>query len=215
MGSPGRLPEGERRPALQPGRQPERVLRHRHGLLGRLGVHRPGGGARDCERADLALRVPRRNRRRQGQPSKRRRGAPTVDGPVVDSRDRVSAAQQPQPVLELHLLPRRPRERRSVRAGRTPDDGWRACHLPTAGSPLRAAHGKRGRCAGPAGLARSCRPVSHGGAAAALDDERGSRRADHERRLRAERDRMGACVPDDGRTAGGRLSVLGRRPATR
>ena len=41
-------------------------------------------------------------------------------------------------------------ERRPVRAGRTPDDGWRACHLPAAGSPLRAAHGKRDRRAGPA-----------------------------------------------------------------
>ena len=39
----------------------------RHGLLGRLGFDRPGRAARDHERADFALRLPRSHRRWQGQ----------------------------------------------------------------------------------------------------------------------------------------------------
>ena len=48
---PGRLSQGQWRPALQPRRQSQRVLADRHGLLGRLGLDRPGPGARD-RRAD-------------------------------------------------------------------------------------------------------------------------------------------------------------------
>ena len=46
LGTAGRLPQGQRRPALQPRRQSQRILADRDGLLGRLGVDRPGAGTR-------------------------------------------------------------------------------------------------------------------------------------------------------------------------
>ena len=56
-------------------------------------------------------------------------------------------------------------------------------------------------------LARSRRPLSHGRAAAAVDHPRGPGRPDHDRRVRAERDRMDADAAHDVRPARRRVSA--------
>ncbi len=167
---------GQRRPPLQPRRQSQRLLRDGHGLLGGLGLHRPGRRARH-RRAVSSSRFGFIDPTDAGQDesSERRGRAPALDRPVLDPRNRLSAAQQPEPLLELHLLPRRPRERRSVRAGRATDGGGRPRHLSAAGPLLRTAHRERHRRAAAARLARSGGPLSHSGTATALDDPRGPR----------------------------------------
>ena len=96
---------------------------------------------------------------------------------AAQQRERQHHAQRlrprlrPQPVLELHLLPRRPGERRSVPAGRSPLRERRASHAPPArpvGRPAGAEHGRR---AGPERRHQRRRPLSHARAAS------GSRRS--------------------------------------
>ena len=54
VGASRRLPEGQRRPALQPRRRGQRLLGHRHGLSRDVELHRPGSAARDRRGASSA-----------------------------------------------------------------------------------------------------------------------------------------------------------------
>ena len=113
--------------------------------------------ARDRRRAHLAIRLSRRERRRQGQSPERRGRIPALARAVVDSRHGLRAAQQPQPVLELHLLPRRSGTRRPVRAGGAAHCGRRPRHLPPPRAFSATSHRERDRRAGAARLAGSRR----------------------------------------------------------
>ena len=68
-----RLPEGERRGSLQSRHDAECLLRDRAGLRRALEFDRPGAGARDCERTDLAVRPSRWVRRWNHRALQRRR----------------------------------------------------------------------------------------------------------------------------------------------
>ena len=120
-GCGGRLPESERRAPVQPGRRSERVRRHRHGLSRDMELDRPGAAARDRDGTHRSVR--------------RHRSIPMVATPI-DTAVRSSGSDasahamtkvvgvrhrvRPEPVLELHLLPRRSRARRSVPPGGPP-----------------------------------------------------------------------------------------------
>ena len=96
--------------------------------------------------ADSAFRAPRSDRWRANRPRKPRCRVPAIARSVVDSRDGIRAAQQPEPVLELHLLPRRSGARRPVRAGGTADR-QPAAALPTGGSATSSSATPRARSA--------------------------------------------------------------------
>ena len=115
----------------------------------------------------------------------------------------VRPAQQPEPVLELHLLPRRSGERRSVRAGRAAHGRRRPRHLPPARPRLRPPRRERGRRAGAPRLARPGGPLPHGRAQRLVDDARRRGRPDDGRRCtrrarssgRARSGRRSGCAP--------------------
>ncbi len=116
-----------------------------------------------------------------------------TSGSSVAARDRLRAAQQPEPVLELHLLPRPPRRRRPVRAGRAPGHRRRARHLPPSRARLRSPRRERRRRAGAARLARarsgSITPRAPQRLSTTREDRVGP---DDGRGLRADRDRVDA-----------------------
>ena len=84
-------------------------------------------------------------------------------GPVIAPGNRLRPSQQPESVFQLHLFPRRPGERRSVRAGRAAGRCRRSRDLPPFGSLPRATHGECRRRPAPARLAGSGGPVSDAG----------------------------------------------------
>ena len=148
------------------------------------------------------------NRRWASESPESRRRIPAIGGAVLSPGTALRAAQQPQPVLELHLLPGRSGARRSVRAGRTAHGGRWARDLPAARPLLRTAHRECDRCATPERLALSRRAVSHRGASTAVDDARGRGRPDDGQRVCADGDRMDAHAADDVWPARRRVSVL-------
>ena len=98
---------------------------------------------------------------------------------------------RPEPVLELHLLPRRSRQRRPVPPGRSPLRLGRQGHASAARAVGRPAGAEHRRRAAAERRHRQRRALSHRGAPAARDGPRGQRPADQRRRLRAERDASG------------------------
>ena len=62
VGDARRLPQSQRRHALQPGRRRQRLLDHGDGLSRRLELDRPGRPARHSVRADRSIRVDRLRR---------------------------------------------------------------------------------------------------------------------------------------------------------
>ena len=174
VGAAGRLPQGQRRAAIQPRRQPQRLLRHRHGLLGRLGLHRPSRRSRDRERPDFALRIPRSDRRRARQIG--RASPPSSSGRPGRPRIRATGFLLHN---SLNLFSNftyfldDPDHGDQFEQAERPDRGRRTADVSAARSFLRAAHRERHRRTAAARLARSGRPLSHRGATAALDDARG------------------------------------------
>ena len=118
LGEPGRLPEVERRAALQPGRPAERLQPHRHRAT-------PGAGTPPTRSRDRA--VGERTRSTATGPSTRSDAGETHRYTLAGEWRKSTRAGltvvkaygdrlRARPLLELHLLPRRSGERRPVRA---------------------------------------------------------------------------------------------------
>ncbi len=118
---------------------------------------------------------------------------------------------RPRPVLELHLLPRRPRERRSVPADRSPLRERRATHPPPDRPVAGPADAEYRRRPVQERQHQRHRPVSHARAGAARDNPPGFGAPDEHRRLRAERNRVDAVAADARRRARRRLSLRRQR----
>ena len=181
------------------------AFRDGHGLLGGLGFHRPGRrSARST--SGLISRFGFLDPTDGGKTNRQSIAAEfqRSSGPSSLRATGFRAAQQPESVLELHLLPRRPRERRSVRAGRaarsrradaSPTGGWATSSNGTRRARSACSCGATGSI--PVGLYHTARP------AAAVDDARGRGRPDDDRRAtrrarsngRARSARRWACAP--------------------
>ena len=100
----------------------ERIQRDRDGLRREVELDRPGPAERAVdERLDLALRHHRPERRWPIAPLQpaRSRHRQQADARSVTRVEAFVHRIRPGPLLELHLLPRRPAERRPVRAARS------------------------------------------------------------------------------------------------
>ena len=132
----------------------QRLLAHRHGLLGRLAIHRSGAAARHRRGPHRPVRPHRCVGPGPGEPADGSCGLAAFVRACFLACHRLRAAEQPEPVLELHLLPGPSRGGRSVRAGRAAGHGRRPHHLPPARALLRPARRELGRRAAPSRLAR-------------------------------------------------------------
>ena len=162
------------------------------------------------------VRPRRRFRPGAGKPPDGRRRLAARVGLHVAARHRLRAAQQPEPVLELHLLPRRSRTSgdQFEQAERRVTAGGRFTYRRLGHVFDRHSRELRRR-AGASRLARSGRALSHGERPAALHHARRSRRPDDDRALRPDRDRVDAHGADDARAARRRLSVRRHVRSTR
>ena len=104
---------------------------------------------------------------------------------------------RPEPVLELHLLPRRSGRRRSVPAGGSPLHHRRQGHLQAARPLAGPRDAELDRCAAAQRHHHQRRAVSHRAASASRHDSPGRGAADERRRLRPERNGVDAVAADD------------------
>ena len=91
---------------------------HRDGLQGGLERDRPDPATRGRLRLDRPLRHARPDRRRRPVPLQPVRRVAAVGGEHQPGGEPVRDQVEAQPVLQLHVLPRQPGERRPVPAGR-------------------------------------------------------------------------------------------------
>ena len=178
LGEPGRPPQVERRAPLLAGRPAERLQPDRHRLQRPLELHRPDPptGRRRAASSTASARSTRSDAgetHRFTLAGEWRHSTRAGPDPGQGLRHRL----RPRPVLELHVLPRRPGERRPVRAeGRAHGPG--RVGQPAVPEPLvRPGRGERGRAPGPPRPHPHRRPVPHREAAAPGDDPRGRRDA--------------------------------------
>ena len=127
-------------------------------------------------------------------------------GPANNAITKVSAYRprlRPQPVLQLHLFPRRSRQRRPVPPGRPPlRVAARSVTHRRLGQWGSRPVAERRRPAAPARRHRQRRPLSHGRARSRLETIREDERAaDQRRRLRPERDAVDPVAADARRRA--------------
>ena len=127
VGRARRLPEGQRRGALQPGRRAQRLLGHRHGLPRHVGLDRPGPAAR--------------RRRRPASAASARSIRPTAATPIATAARSSGSGRAATPATkvsaygigyDLNLFSNftyfldDPEQRRPVPAGRSPLRAGRA-----------------------------------------------------------------------------------------
>ena len=196
---PGLVPEVQRRAALQPGRQRQRALADVHGLPRQVERDRSVATARDRLGTHRPVRIGRPDRRRAHLSLQRRRRMAARHGQHADQDSGVRPRLRPQPDLELHVLPGRPRARRPAGAGRSSIRHRRAGVPEAPGAMGRPSGAEHRRRAVPQRRRDAGRPVSHRGARAARDVER---------RLgaRHERGRATARTRSSGRPGCGRRS---------
>ena len=141
------------------------------------------------------------HRRRHDAPRRRRAGVAAHDRCRRDARGGLRLRLRPRPVLELHLLPRRSREGRPVRAVRRPVRVRRARESREAGEPVRPALARHRRRRPAARRDWRRRAVPDRGARAPLDGPRGHGRADERRGVRAGANAVVRRRADDDRAA--------------
>ena len=170
---------------------------------------RPGARARDRERADSAVWIAGSQQWRQANRQSVAAEFQRSDGPSSLASDGLSAPQQPQPVLELHLLPGRPGAT-AISSSRPSGASPQAVGSPTVVSGTSSIGTPKARSACNCVVTGSTRwACTEHRAPAAHDDARGRSRSDDGGRVRANRDRMDAGVPHDVRAARRPLPVLG------
>ena len=201
VGTAGELQQVQRRAALCPGHAGQRLQRHRDGVLGELELDRPDRAARSRPGAGRVLRHARSDRRRQIEPLQPLGRVAAVGGQRQPGREPVRDQVEPPALLELHLLPRQPGERRPVPAERGPGRlRWRVQPdlVRALGRPARVEHR---RPAAPPRPDEPGRALQHRGARAALDHARGQRDGRQRRAVFLEHDRVDALVSHHRRAA--------------
>ena len=212
----GSLREGERRAAVQPRRSTQRLLRDRHGLLGRLELHRPGGAAGRRQRARFpasgiwtAPTAARTSRQSVAADFQRSTGPSSLRATAFVLRNRLNLFSNFTYFLDdpVNGDQFEQAERRTAAGGRVTYRRLGRVFGRHAESALGVAGAKR--------LARPGGPLQDRPRATAVDDARRPRRPDDDRRLRAERDRVDALAPDHDGTSSRRLPLRRHRRATR
>ena len=157
---PGRLPQGQRPRPLHAGRHRRTGSRSpAWATAATWDVDRPGPAARGRAGPHRSLRRARHDRRRRLVSLQRIVRLAADARQRRDEGDGVRHRLRPQPLLQLHVLPRRSRERRPVPAGGSPVRDRREGDPSPAeplGRPRRAEHVRRCSC----GTTTSRRSVS-------------------------------------------------------
>ena len=176
LGQPRSFSQDERRAALRAGQRGERLRYHRHGLSRRVELDRPDSAARRGLRARSALygaidptdggRSERYSLSGEWRQS---------EGGVNRARERLPHRLAAQSLLELHVFPRRPGERRPVRAGREAPPRGRLRQPDLVSEERRAADLEYARRTGAPRSHPAGGPLQKRSAGAARDDAGGRR----------------------------------------